>query len=590
MVDIIRKISALLSKRERRQLYLLAIATLGIGLLQMTSLVSIMPFLSVASNPSTIESNTALHWVYEFFGFTSTNQFLFVLGLAVLAILLISNASIATVTWLRLRYVSMRNYTLSRRLLHSYLDRPYSFFLGRNSADLSKNILSEIGQVIGGLLMPGLQLLASVILTLLIVVVLLVIDPLLAVLIAAGTGGIYGVIYMLSRGYLAQIGKKRVLANRARYQSATEVLRGIKEIKLLGKEDVFLKQYAASSKRFAVYQANSAAIASIPRYALEVMTFGAILSATLYLLTTRGTLQEAIPMLGLYVFAGYRLVPAFSNIFSGVTTIRFSVAALDNLYDELVSADDAPTTGENSGHQQHREDRLILKQRLELEEATFYYPGTTKPALDQVSLTIDANTTVGLVGETGSGKTTTVDILLGLLVPQAGKLLVDKVDIYDGWMRAWQNNLGYVPQFIYLSDDTVAGNIAFGVPKENIDNKAVQRAASIAHIHDFIETELPQNYDTYVGEQGVRLSGGQRQRIGIARALYHNPGVLVLDEATSSLDSQTERSVMDAIYSLSHQKTIIIISHRSTTVEGCDRIYFFARGQIVESRGQGLSI
>ena len=479
MLDIIRKVLALLSKGERRQLFLLGIAILGIGLLQMTSLVSIMPFLSVASNPSTIESNMVLHWAYEFFGFTSTNQFLFVLGLAVLAILLISNASIAAVTWLRLRYVWMRNYTLSRRLLHSYLDRPYSFFLGRNSADLSKNILSEIQQVIVGLVMPGLQVLASVIVALLIVAMLLVIDPLLAVLIAAATGGIYGAVYGLSRGYLAQIGRKYVLANEARYQSATEALRGIKEIKLLGREDVFLKQYAASSERLAVYQANSGAIAQVPRYALEVITFGTILSATLYLLITRGTLQEAIPVLGLYVFAGYRLMPAFSNIFSGVTTIRFNAAALNNLYDELVSASDAPTTGENSTHQQHREDRLPLKQKLELREATFYYPGTTKPALEQVSLAIDANTTVGLVGRTGSGKTTTVDILLGLLVPQMGTLLVDKVDIYDGWMRAWQNNLGYVPQFIYLSDDTVAANIAFGVPKERIDNEAVQRAAVV---------------------------------------------------------------------------------------------------------------
>jgi len=551
----------------------------------MTSLVSIMPFLSVASDPSTIKSNTALHWIYEFFGFTSTNLFLFVLGLAVLALLLISNTFIATVAWLRLRYVWMRNYTLSRRLLRSYLDRPYSFFLGRNSADLSKNILSEIQQVIKGLLLPGLQVLASAVVALLVVIMLLVIDPLLAVLIAATTGGIYGAVYMSSRGYLAQIGKKRVLANEARFQSAAEVFRGIKEIKLLGKEDVFLKQYADSSKRLAVYQANSSAIAQIPHYALEVIVFGAILSATLYLLATRGTLQEVIPVLGLYTFAGYRLMPAFGQIFSGVATIRFNAAALNNLYDELVPADDAPTTGDNSRQLQHREDRLPLKQSLKLHDATFYYPGTTTPALEQVSLTIDANTTVGLVGETGSGKTTTVDILLGLLIPQAGKLLVDKVDIYDGWMRAWQNNLGYVPQFIYLSDDTIAGNIAFGVPKENIDNEAVQRAASIAHIQDFIERELPQNYDTYVGEQGVRLSGGQRQRIGIARALYHNPGVLVLDEATSSLDVQTERSVMDAIYSLSHQKTIIIISHRSTTVEACDRIHLFDRGRIVENSG-----
>lgn len=584
MLDIVRKVSALLSQRERRQLYLLFVAILGMALLQTTSVISIMPFLSVASNPSAIESNRILHSVYEFFGFTSTNQFLFALGLAVLVLLLISNALLATVTWFQLRYVHMRNHSLSRRLLENYLHQPYSFFLGRNSSDLSKNILSEAQQVTVGILMPGLQMLARSIIVLLIVALLFIVDPILSILVAIVGSGLYGAIYMLSRNYLSQIGMKRVSANKDRYKSASEALRGIKELKLLGKEETFLQQFTAPSIRFAIYQANSQVISQIPRYGLELVAFGTILAAALYLLIVKGTLREAIPVLGLYAFAGYRLMPALQQVFSSITRIRFSTAALNNLYDELVSANNTSTPEVNSQPLRRPEDRLPLKQKLELRDVTFYYPGTTKPALKQVSLTIDANTTVGLVGETGSGKTTTVDILLGLLAPQTGTMLVDEVDVYDGWMRTWQNNLGYVPQFIYLSDDTVAGNIAFGVPKENIDSKAVQRAASIAHIHDFVETELPQGYNTYVGEQGVRLSGGQRQRIGIARALYHNPGVLVLDEATSSLDNKTEQSVMDAIYSLSHQKTIIIISHRSTTVEACDRIYVLDQGQIVEDK------
>lgn len=268
-------------------------------------------------------------------------------------------------------------------------------------------------------------------------------------------------------------------------------------------------------------------------------------------------------------------MPALQIIYGGVSTIRFNLAALDALHQDI--GEKAPDFKLQRSEQVRP---LRLEQVLELNNITYTYNGAEKPALRDINLRISANTTVGFAGKTGSGKTTVIDIILGLLDPQEGHLLVDFEKLQGDLIPRWQRNIGYVPQFIYLADDTVAGNIAFGVPVNEIDRKAVERAAIIANLHEFVRLELPQGYDTYIGERGIRLSGGQRQRIGIARALYHEPQVLVLDEATSALDNITEEAVMQAIRSLSGKKTILMIAHRLTTLQGCDIIHFLKNGRI----------
>jgi ABC-type multidrug transport system fused ATPase/permease subunit len=294
------------------------------------------------------------------------------------------------------------------------------------------------------------------------------------------------------------------------------------------------------------------------------------------LFTGDGTLGGVLPVLGLYAFAGIRLFPAFQQIYSSMTAMRFSRPILDKLVDDMQrNRANAETPARSAAVP------LRLAERLELEGMRYAYPKSERGALNGLDLAIDARTTVGIVGGTGAGKTTTVDVILGLLAPQAGELRVDGVPVTEANRRGWQNAIGYVPQAIFLTDDSVAANIAFGLPADEIDHAAVERAAKIAELHAFVMDELPEGYATQVGERGVRLSGGQRQRIGIARALYHDPDVLILDEATSALDNLTEKAVMDAVHNLGHAKTIILIAHRLSTVRDCDMIFMLERGRVV---------
>jgi ABC-type multidrug transport system fused ATPase/permease subunit len=311
----------------------------------------------------------------------------------------------------------------------------------------------------------------------------------------------------------------------------------------------------------------------MPRFVLEAIAFGGMLSVVLYLMARSGSFVSALPIIALYVFAGYRLMPALQQIYAGLVRLRFAGPALDALHADLMSLKPADATDADT-------EAMLLRQAIKLANIQFGYPNAKEPALKGINLNIPANGTIGLVGATGSGKTTTVDIILGLLEPHEGTLTVDEKVINASNLRQWQKAIGYVPQQIYLADDSVAANIAFGVEPSRIDQAAVEHAAQIANLHDFVVNELPEGYATAVGERGVRLSGGQRQRIGIARALYHKPQVLILDEATSALDSLTEQAVMDAVSNLGNEITIILIAHRLSTVRQCDQIYLLDKGKV----------
>jgi ATP-binding cassette subfamily C protein len=362
----------------------------------------------------------------------------------------------------------------------------------------------------------------------------------------------------------------------------SEAFGGIKEVKLRGKEDAFLEQYNAPSKWYSRYQARYRVIKQAPRYVLEAVAFGGIILIAVYLIAVQESIQQVIPMLGLYAFAGYRLMPALQQAFKGIASARFNIAALKTLHRDLEERADATARRVSAnGETGATGAPLTLNDRLVLDDVSFRYPGAKEPAITNLSLEIPAHTTVGFVGKTGSGKTTTVDLILGLLRPQEGVIAADGTALRGEAIRRWQQSVGYVPQQIYLADDTVARNIAFGVPEEEIDMEQVRDAARRAHIFDFVEEELPVRWDTVVGERGVKLSGGQRQRIGIARALYHRPSVLVFDEATSALDQATEASVMEAIYALDDNHTILMIAHRLSTVRRADNIVMLERGRKV---------
>lgn len=575
MIATLSKLCDLLSAREKRQALLLLVLMLALGLLEMAGVASIFPLIAVLSDPGLIESNTYLQWTYQTLGFSDTNSFFIFLSAAVFLTVVVRVVFSAATNYGLLRYAQMRSHSLSVRLLGSYLRRPYAFFLNRHSADMGKSVLSEVEQVINGSLMPLLQLVSKLIVSTFLVSLVVAVEPVVAAVSLITLTGSYGVVYVAIRGYLRRKGAERLAANRARYQIAQEVLAGVKEVKVGGLERGYLRRYGKASGRFARLKVRLSLINEIPRHLLELTTLGGIITIIMVLLIRAdGQMSVALPVVTLYAFAGLRLLPAIQTIYRSVVAMRFGGPALDALHRDLFEAEHATDL--------KPVEPLSLSREIALENVSFAYPLSDRTALKDITLTIPAHSTVGFVGATGAGKSTIVDLILGLLEPQQGTLKVDGMPITRANVRNWQRSVGYVPQQIFLADESVAANIALGLPPKKIDMDAVERAARMANLHDFIVDELPKGYQTEIGDRGIRLSGGQCQRVGIARALYNDPDVLVLDEATSALDQDTERNVMSEVQDLARSKTIIMIAHRLSTVENCDVVYRLEEGHVVD--------
>ena len=574
-MQIFKKLLFLLTPHERKRAGLLLVMILIMALLDMIGIASILPFMAVITNPGLVETNYILNYMFQasnIFGVENNQQFLFALGVFVFVILITSLVFKALTNYAQLRYIQMREYSISKRLVEGYLHQPYSWFLGRHSADLGKTILSEVAQVVGGGLRPLMELIAKGVVSIVIIILLILTNPKLALIASISLGGAYGLIFYFIRGFLNRIGKKRLESNQLRFMALSDAFGAIKEVKVGGLEKTYVKHFSDPGKIFALTRSSSQIISKLPRYFLEAIAFGGILLIILYMMVQTGSFNNALPILSLYVFAGYRLIPALQTIYSSITELAFVSPSLDKLHEDIKNL--------KPFNENQDQGVLSFNKAITLKNIYYNYPNESRTALKDINLSIPAKTIVGLVGATGSGKTTTVDIILGLLETKKGTLEVDGKVITNQNSRSWQRSIGYVPQHIYLSDDTVAANIAFGVGLKDINQADVEKAVKIANLHEFVMDELPKQYQTTIGERGVRLSGGQRQRIGIARALYHKPQVLILDEATSALDSQTEKAVMDAVNNLSKNITIILIAHRLSTVKKCDQIFLLEKGQL----------
>jgi ABC-type multidrug transport system fused ATPase/permease subunit len=472
----------------------------------------------------------------------------------------------------------MSGYSISQKLFTHYLNQPYHFFLQHNSSHLSKNILAEVQILVQEVLIPIMNLMAQSLVTISILILLLIINPFLAIIAAFVLGGAYGLIYKIFHKRARHFGHLRQISQAEKYKVVNEALQGIKNIKLTAHESTYQHYFKQSSRSYADSMAKAGAIGEIPRYAIEMIGFGGLLLIILYLLLAGQELDQALPLVALYAFAGYRLMPSLQIMYFSLTKIRFGRPILDTITAEL---ERAQPNNLNPIDEKKTLTPLPFHKSIKLSCIFFKYDKTKTPVLRDISIAIPTNTTTGIIGKTGSGKTTLVDIILGLLLPNEGQIHVDGSLLTEDNMQEWQQNLAYVSQHIYLCDDTVKRNIAFGVANEDIDEDQVKLAARMACIDELIEEELPAGYNTVIGENGMRLSGGQRQRIGLARALYLNRPVLVLDEATSALDTETEDNVMKAIDGLTGTKTIIIIAHRLTTVEKCDQLIKLDKGKIV---------
>lgn len=576
-MHLIRKIFHLLTPQELKRAGLLLILILIMAIFEMIGVASILPFIAVLTNSSLIQTNSILNTMYNFssiFGIENTQQFLFALGIMVFLLLILSITLKAITTYVQIRFIQMLEYNISKRLMERYLNQSYSWFLNRHSAEFGKTMLSEVGSVIGNGIKPLIELIARGTVSIALLILLIMTDPIIALIVGASLGGSYILIYKFTKSYIGKMGRIRFEKNEQRFKSVSEAFGAIKEIKMGGLEQIYINRFSEPSKTIATNIASTSVIQDFPRFAFEALAFGGIMLLILYQITQVGSFNSALPVISLYAFAGYRLMPALQLIYASFSKFAFIGPSLDKIHEDFQNLKIFDLS-----HEQKKEI-IAFNKSISLKEIYFNYPGSLRTALKNINIKIPVNTTVGLVGATGSGKTTTVDIILGLLEGQKGKLEVDGKTITKHNSSSWQKLLGYVPQYIYLSDDTVSSNIAFGVDPKYINQDAVERASKIANLHDFVIEELPKQYQTKIGERGVRLSGGQRQRIGVARALYHNPKVLILDEATNSLDNVTEQAVMDAVNNLNKNMTIIIIAHRLNTVEKCDKIYLFDKGEV----------
>jgi len=462
------------------------------------------------------------------------------------------------------RFVHLTRHSISARLLSRYLHQPYEFFLMRNPSELSRNVLSEVDELLFKLMQPLSQLIAygAVLLTVLLLIILY--NPLIALAVMTTLALLYGAIYGLVRRRLAHIGHERQAANGERFKACGEVLGGIKDVKVTHATDIYQKKFNRASRTVSRHSATSETLAQSPLYLVEATGFTGLILISLYFMLTRGDIAHVLPAIGLYGFAAYRMLPAAQIMYRGFARLRFSAPALDIIHRDLGLQDETPP---EAGHV------LAPKKEIRLQSVSYAYPSAPdKPILNNLDLSIPAGTSLGIAGPSGAGKSTLMDILLGLLTPQSGSLLIDGQPVTKSIVSAWQRAIGYVPQHIYLADASVAENIAFGVPPGQIDMQAVKKAAKAAQIHDFVATELKDGYETEIGDRGIRLSGGQRQRIGIARALYNDPPVLLMDEATSALDERTETIVNNAVQELIGQKTIIQIAHRNSTLKNCQKM------------------
>jgi ABC-type multidrug transport system fused ATPase/permease subunit len=570
-----RKLLFLLAPNERKSAALLLVLIFMMALIDMIGVASILPFMAVLTNPTLIETNSILNDMYQIsslFGIENIQQFLFALGVLVFVTLIISLTFKVITTYAQVRFIQMREYSIGKRLIEGYLHQPYSWFLNRHSADLGKTILSEVQLVANNGLRSLIELIAKGLVATALIYLIIIVNPKLAFIVSFSLAGAYCLIFYFTRGYLTLIGKKSLKNNQLRFKVVNEAFGAAKEVKVGGLEQAYIESFSSSAQTFAKTQASLQAIGQIPRFILEAIAFGGILLILLYIMRQTGNFNDALPILSLYVFAGYRILPALQTIYQSFSQLTFIGPSLNRLYDDL--------KGLKSFKKNLDQGILVFDNKINLKNINYNYPNASRTALKNISLNISAKSTVGFVGTTGSGKTTIVDVIMGLLEPQKGTLDVDEKIITNQNLRSWQRCIGYVPQHIYLSDNTIASNIAFGVELKDINYETIEKVSKIANLHYFVKNELPEQYQTIIGERGVRLSGGQRQRIGIARALYHNPKVLILDEATSALDNLTEEAVMGAVNNLSKSITIILIAHRLNTMKICDIIYKIDKGEI----------
>lgn len=543
--------------------------TIGIGL--------IVPFVSIVTNPTSIEEQYILSYLYNTIGFESSSTFIIFSAIVLLTVFLFKNSYLLLFNYLQYRIIMNQEVKLSKSLFKEYLIKPYTFHLERNTSTLLRNINGEVPRIYHGIILSSFQLLTESLIILFIFILLLIMSPIATITSSILLGGSVLLFFGIFRKKIDSLGKEQQKVSATTIQWVNQGLGASKEIKVSGKENFFIDSYAKQSMIKAKNSRYMNILEVVPRLFLETLLVSIVLISMLIIYLNGSDTTQLVSTMALFAMAAFRIMPSINRVVALITTIKYSQPSLEVVYEDLVRTQNATKLIERSASS-HKEDVKYTKS-IVLNNVSFKYPNQKDFTVKRVSLTIPIGQSVAFIGESGAGKTTIVDIILGLLAPQEGSVSIDDINLEEQ-VALWQKKIGYIPQSIFLSDDSIRGNIAFGVDPVDIDDEAVWRALEQAKLKEFV-LSLPEKLNTSVGERGVRLSGGQRQRIGIARALYHNPEIIFMDEATSALDNETEREIMRAIDGLKGDKTIIIIAHRLSTIENCDTVFRISDGRLV---------
>lgn len=574
---MLKKINYVLDRRQKTNLIILLLVIFIDAFVELLGVSAILPIIDIAMDPDVINEKWYLVYIKEITQVDDANELLLLMAVGLIGVYVIKNIYVLLMYNMQYRFVFENQRKLAVRLMECYMNQNYLFHVSKNVAELQRNVTSDVNGFFT-VVLNVLQFLAEISVCVVLIIFLLMKDVFTTLLIGGLVIIFVSFFAVFYKKVLGRKGEENRQINAQVTKWILQAFSGIKEIKVINAEEFFVDKYHTNYKKLATLQRQQSVLTIMPRPLMETVCIsGLLLTVIVRISLGSSDIATFIPTLTVFALAAFRMLPSFNRMTGYLSGVMFSRPSVDAIYKDLQEVEELMGKRQQT---QKKGEGLALNDAIRFEKLSFHYPESDKWILNESDLVIEHNTSIAFIGSSGAGKTTAADLLLGILEPQKGRITVDHVDI-SSHIQAWHESIGYIPQTIYLMDDTIRVNIAFGIELTRVDDEAVDRAVREAQLADFVAS-LPNGLDTVVGDRGVKLSGGQRQRIGIARALYRNPRVLVLDEATSALDQETEKEVMQAIDGLHGTRTLIIIAHRLSTISKCDRIYEVCNGGIVE--------
>ncbi len=576
MADIWKKMSYIFDRRQKRNILLLLFAIFAGAVFELLGVSLIMPLVQIISSPDITDRNPFLHVICTAFHIRGMKELFILLACFIIGIYFVKNIYLLLMYYVQYRFIYRNQLKIAGRLIDCYLRKPYTYHLDHNSSEMIRNIMLDTERLFQ-LILQFLNVISEGLLSLLLVSYLLLSDPVMTLTLFILLAVCMGVYQGLTRKRVNRYGQINQEYDGKMHQAVNQALGAVKDIKILHRENYFVQSFISHGQQKMTALINMNFFGTVPRYLIETVCIAGILAVMIFKVASGADLDLILPQLSAFAVAAFKLLPSVGKISNYLNGISFLKPSIDLIYRDLKDTEDMLNV-----QVKDREDEALVSEgadAIRVDNVGYSYPNTEKRVLDRAGFTIPLGSSVGLIGASGAGKTTMADIILGILFPLEGHVFYGKWDVHE-YPLSWSKRLAYIPQAIFLADESIRENVAFGIERDKIDDSAVWAALEEAQLTEFVKS-LPEGLDTEVGERGVRLSGGQRQRIGIARALYGDPEILVLDEATAALDNETETAVMEAIERLHGRKTLLIIAHRLTTIENCELIFRVEGGKVL---------